>query len=211
MKRLLRLATWALAALVIALLTVMILIPRITGWIPLTVLTGSMEPSIPAGSMVVVQPLEGKEVVTDVGTGDVITFMPHPDDPTLVTHRVVSQGVRADGTTVFITQGDANGAPDVDPVTAEQVRGTVRYHVPYAGHLSGLLNVDQKQQGIIVVAVGLFAYAGVQALRIVREVTRGRREAAVVGQVPAEDAPTEKAPAVEAPEETTASRELQQV
>lgn len=176
MKRVLNLAAWALAALVLALLAVMIVIPRLTGWVPLTVLSGSMEPAIPTGSMVAIERIDGEADLAGIGTGDLITFMPRPEDPTLITHRVISQGARADGTTVFITQGDANNAPDPDPVGAEQIRGKVRYHVPYAGHLSTLLNVEQKQNGLVIVASGLFAYAGFQALRTLRGAARRRTE-----------------------------------
>ncbi|WP_153397099.1 signal peptidase I [Ornithinicoccus halotolerans] len=164
----LQVATWAVAALMAVLLLVVILIPRLTGWVPLTVLSGSMEPTIPTGSLVVVERLHGEADLTGIGTGDVITFMPHPDDPTLVTHRVVSAGTRADGTTVFVTQGDANAAADPEPVGAQQVRGTVRYHVPYAGHLSRLLNVEQKRTGVFLAAALLFGYAGVQVVRALR-------------------------------------------
>lgn len=176
MKRLLNFTAWGLAGLVIVLLAVMIVIPRLTGWIPLSVLSGSMEPTIPTGSMVVVAPIEGEEDLAALSTGDVITFMPRPDDPTLVTHRVISQGVRTDGSTVFTTQGDANGAPDRAPVEAQQVRGVVRYHVPYAGHLSLLLNVEQKQTGVLLAALGFFGYAGFQAVRAVRTVRDARSQ-----------------------------------
>lgn len=172
--------TWAAAVLAVVLLTVMVLIPRLTGWVPLTVLSGSMEPTIPIGSLVVVERLDGQQPdLSGIEVGDAITFMPNPNDPTLVTHRVVSTGGRADGTPVFITRGDANGTNDPGPVSAEQVRGVVRYHVPYAGYVSTVLNVEQKQQGVVVLAGVLFLYAGLQVVQSVRRPgpTMGRRPA----------------------------------
>ncbi len=52
--------------------------------------------------------------------------------PILITHRIVEVGSGSAGPT-FITQGDANDAPDPRPVEAAQVRGKVWYHVPYIG------------------------------------------------------------------------------
>lgn len=168
LKRLPAVLVWAAVLLVGGLLTVMVLLPRLMGWVPLTVLSGSMEPTIPTGSMVVVERLEGEADLAKVEVGDVISFMPRPNDPTLVTHRVVSTGGKADGSTVLVTKGDANGANDRDPVAAEQARGLVRYHVPYAGYVSRLLNVEQKQQGVVAVAGLLFVYAAVQVAQVVR-------------------------------------------
>lgn len=174
-KRVLNLLFWLLFLLAGALLTVMVLIPRLNGWMPLAVLSGSMEPTIPTGSMVVVERVQGEADVAAIRTGDVITFLPHPDDPTLVTHRVMSQAARADGTTVFVTRGDANSADDPEPVTAPQVRGVLRYHVPVAGRLSLLLDPEQKRTGVILAAGGLFLYAGWQVVTAVRTPRESRR------------------------------------
>lgn len=208
LKRLPAFLAWAAVVVAVALLAVMVLIPRLTGWIPLTVLSGSMEPTIPVGSMVVVERLQGEADVADLEVGDVVTFMPRPNDPTLVTHRVVSTGGKADGTTVLVTQGDANGAPDPDPVTAEQARGVLRYHVPYAGYLSTVLNLERKQQGVIAVAGLLFLYAGVQVVRAVRGPrTKGAGDDVDDTSVPTEDttAPAEPTTSAEptAPAEST--------
>lgn len=189
LRRLPAVLAWAAVVLVTALLLVMVLIPRLTGWVPLTVLSGSMEPGIPTGSLVAVERLEGEADVARIEVGDVITFLPNPDDPTLVTHRVVSIGGMADGSPVFVTRGDANGSNDAAPVGATQVRGEVRYHVPYAGYLSTLLNVEQKQQGVIVLAGVLFLYAGLQVVRAVRRPSREATGSADVAH-PAETAGT---------------------
>ncbi|WP_162802055.1 signal peptidase I [Ornithinimicrobium murale] len=183
LKRLTVIFVWGLLLLVGCLLTVMVLIPRLTGWVPLTVLSGSMEPTIPTGSLVVVERLQGEGDLAEVAVGDVVTFMPRPQDPTLVTHRVVSIGGRADGSTVLVTKGDANGANDPDPVAAEQARGLVRYHIPYAGHLSTVLNVEQKKHGVIAVAGLLFAYAATRVVRAVRARRQGHPPAAAPADV----------------------------
>ncbi|MCM3662570.1 signal peptidase I [Georgenia satyanarayanai] len=155
-------------ALLIALLTLLgalILVPRLLGWAPLTVLSGSMEPTIPTGSQVVISP------VTDVGSlevGDVVTVMPYPDDPTLVTHRIVERSETPAGP-AFTTQGDANDVVDPWEVTETQVRGEVRYWVPAAGYVATALSGHTKAIGTAVIAAALFGYAALQMVRAGRE------------------------------------------
>lgn len=160
---------WLLLAAVAALAAVMVLIPRVMGWVPLTILTGSMDPTIPAGSQVVVETVDGEADAAQLTIGDVITFMPYPDDPTLVTHRIVARTLSSDGTVSFTTQGDANNAPDEWTLTATQIRGVVEYHVPYAGYLATALDGSQKQTGVGLAAAALLAYAVVQLLGALRQ------------------------------------------
>lgn len=169
MSRLLRrivIPTLALVALVAVL--ALVLVPRLLGWVPLTILSGSMEPTIPVGSQVVVQPVEGEEEVAQLQVGDVISFLPRPDDPTIVTHRVLSKSVDSTGTSV-LTQGDANDVPDDVVLTAQQIRGVVRYQVPYAGHVAQLLDGREKQVGTMLLAGGLLLYAAGQVALLVRD------------------------------------------
>lgn len=148
-----------LLAALTALLLAVVVVPLVLGWVPLTVLSGSMEPTVPTGSQVVVEPLEGEDDAAGLSTGDVVTFMPHPDDPTLVTHRIVGVAVDGGGHRSFTTRGDSNAVPDADPVTATQLRAVMKYHVPWAGYAATLLDPEQKRGGIVLVAATLFGYA----------------------------------------------------
>ncbi|WP_185972588.1 signal peptidase I [Georgenia yuyongxinii] len=160
---------WLVLAVVVVLASLMVLVPRVTGWVPLTILTGSMEPTIPTGSQVVVQTIDGEADASKLNVGDVVTFMPYPDDPKLVTHRIVSRTLSSDGGISFETQGDANNAADSWTLTATQLRGVVQYHVPYAGYLATALDGNQKQTGVGVAAAALLAYAVAQFLGALRE------------------------------------------
>lgn len=94
----------------------------------LTVVTGSMEPTLPVGSLLLFTPVDASAV----SVGDVITFHP-PNSADLVTHRVVSVD-RHDGTTAISTKGDANDGADpwqVDLASDEVWK--VRAHVPALG------------------------------------------------------------------------------
>jgi signal peptidase I len=120
----------ATAAVVAVLLvaTAVVAIPAASGGAALTVWTGSMEPDVPRGSMVVVRPVNPFRLEP----GDVITYQARPDTPTFVTHRVVEVQEDADPPSV-ITKGDANPSVDPDPVEMQWIRGKVLVHVPYAG------------------------------------------------------------------------------
>ena len=68
-------------ALVIA-LAVVSFVPRAFGYTPFAVLSGSMEPEFPVGSMVFVRQVEP----TDIAVGDNATF--YRSDGAVVTHQV---------------------------------------------------------------------------------------------------------------------------
>lgn len=118
-------AAVAVAAIVFALLVIG---PHTGRYRTLTVLTASMRPSYPPGSVVVVVPTP----VSQVREGDVITYAIPVDDHHIVTHRVV-EVVRPG---VVKTRGDANST--ADPWVA-QLQGTtawtVRAAVPGLGYL----------------------------------------------------------------------------
>jgi len=148
-------AAWLVILGVAAVLAASVLVPRIGGATPYTVLTGSMEPTYPPGSLVVVRPVEPESI----HPGDAITYQLESGKPAVVTHRVVSQGVDGAGEIVFGTQGDANEDPDPRLVRPVQIKGEVWYSMPYLGHVSNLLNGRERQLGVYAVAAGLAGYA----------------------------------------------------
>jgi signal peptidase len=156
------------ALVVIAAVVALVVVPRVMGWVPLTILSGSMEPTIPVGSQVVVDPIEDEADMAHIQVGDVVTFMPRPDDPMLVTHRVVTRSVGTDGAVTVTTQGDANDASDGLDLTEHELRAVVRYHVPYAGYVAQLIDRDQKAVGVAALAGGLGVYAVAQLLLAAR-------------------------------------------
>lgn len=145
-----------LLALVVALAAAVIVIPAVSGGVPLTVLTSSMEPTLPPGTLVVVKPTP----IGDIGVGEVLTYQIRSGDPAVVSHRVISRSVSTDGSTTFVTKGDNNDSPDANPVTQAQIRGTVWYSVPLLGYVNNAVNGPNRGWVVPVVAGGLFLYAG---------------------------------------------------
>lgn len=163
-----RLAVRALAAVVIVLggaaLLLGVIVPRVAGATPYVVLTDSMEPGLPVGTLVVSRPVGPEQI----RTGTVVTYQLRSGQERLVTHRVVGVGMTVGGERTYVTQGDANEVPDADPVRDVQVRGALWYRVPYLGHVAGAFT-GQREVTSMVLAVVLLAYAGWQVVRAARE------------------------------------------
>lgn len=149
----------ALLGATLLLAAVCLVLPKALGAVPLTILSGSMAPAMPPGTLAVVRPLDA----TRARVGDVLTYQPVPDDPTLVTHRVVAVSRNADGVVRLTMQGDANRDVDPDPVGAPQVRGSVVYAVPYVGWVTTWLNVGA---GATLTPWAAYALIGVGSTRI---------------------------------------------
>lgn len=99
-----------------------------TGLRPLVVKSGSMEPTIPTGGMVLVRTIPASAIEP----GDVVAV--ERPDRTRVTHRVVEVVQR--GATAEVTlKGDANEDVDPLPVTVTEA-GEVVLSVPSIGRVS---------------------------------------------------------------------------
>ncbi len=149
----------ASAALLVATLLIaffVVALPVLAGGQALTVLTNSMSPSMPPGTLVVVRPTPFDEIAP----GDVITYQIRSGHPELVTHRVQQRLVASDGTVSFITRGDNNNTADAEPVHEVQVRGTVWYAVPLLGWVNNALTGQTRALVIPLIALACFAYAG---------------------------------------------------
>jgi signal peptidase len=150
-----RFAAWIVILAMTAAISAAVLVPRIGGATPYTILTGSMRPNMPQGTLVVVKPVP----IDQIGIGTVVTYQLSSGEPTVVTHRVV--GVRFDGTgkRLFTTQGDANNAPDAKLVRPVQIKGKLWYHVKYLGYVNTFVSGRQRQIAMITVISGLLLYA----------------------------------------------------
>lgn len=189
---------WLVVLSTAGVLTVAVLVPRLGGATPYTVLTGSMAPGMPPGTLVVAKPVDPE----DIGIGTVVTYQLESGKPAVVTHRVVAVQQSVSGETTFTTQGDANDAPDEKPVRPVQIRGERWYSVPYLGYVNNVLNGQQRQVAVYVVAGGLLAYA----LLMFAGAARGRRRGR--GATPVESAQLPGAGAIEQEELEQERREV---
>lgn len=117
-------------------------IRKIGGYAICNVLTGSMEPTIKQGSIVVIKETD------DIKNGDIVTIKTE-ETGSLVTHRVVK--TNGEGNDIyFTTRGDANNADDSFKVKPYMIEGKVIFNIPYLGSIIAFL---QKNIFIIVLLV----------------------------------------------------------
>ncbi len=102
----------------------------VLGYEPMTIVTGSMQETIPVGSLVVSHPV----APDTLEVGDVISFQKPIGAPGLDTHRIVS--IKSEGGKRFYqTKGDSN--PVVDPwvLSFDAIEAhKMAFHVPYVGN-----------------------------------------------------------------------------
>ncbi len=104
------------------------------------VMSGSMEPTLSKGDLIFVRKAE------TFHTGDIVVYQ---SDSLLVVHRIVSLY----GSTV-VTQGDANNAAD-EPIDLSQVKGVVRFHIPFVGTILELVKTPAGTLLILLLAFAL--------------------------------------------------------
>lgn len=92
-----------------------------------SVISGSMEPEYPVGSLIYVKEVDPSEIEVN----DVITYVLPSETPS--THRVV----RIDEENqLFYTKGDANETEDGAPVHFKNLIGTPVFKIPYLGYVA---------------------------------------------------------------------------
>ncbi|RHV38187.1 signal peptidase I [Ruminococcus sp. OM05-10BH] len=131
--------------LVLAVLAGLLIIPKLMGYEEMAVLTGSMEPNYPVGSLIFVKEIEPDQLEV----GDVITYRLNSD--TVVTHRIVEIDKEAQTVT---TKGDANSSNDGSPVPYSEIVGKAHFKIPYLGYVS--MNI-KTPKGIMAICGVLIA------------------------------------------------------
>lgn len=129
--------------------------PMLLGWHSTTVMTGSMEPSLHVGDVVVSKPVDPHQL----RKGQVLLF--HDPDHTGVLRMHRFDTLNTDGT--LTTKGDANPTADSTPITRSAVLGVGYLRVP----LIGIPVIWASQHNISALAVLGGALLGTSALAII--------------------------------------------
>lgn len=137
----------------VVLLAVLLVGMRVLGFQVFTVLSGSMEPQYPVGSVIYVKEVDTSEL----RVGDDITFM--ANETVVATHRIIEilPDQKDPDTLWFRTQGIANDAPDGSPVHCRNVIGKPVFMVPLLGFVAAF--VQQPPGCYIAIAGGVFLLA----------------------------------------------------
>ena len=147
---------------------VLLLTPRLMGANLLVVVSQSMEPTIPMGSIVVSHPQVGDEAIR---VGDVITFSVADlgGEEVFVTHRVV-EAIRNGVDVMYRTQGDGVNEPDLVLVAPDQIVGRMWFNLPLVGYIVAFIRTP----------LGYLTLVGLPALLFILhewwEILRPRRD-----------------------------------
>jgi signal peptidase len=94
------------------------------------VLTGSMEPAISTGDIIVTTPITRKEPQV----GDVIAYQAkrfNGENVAVFSHRIISGDIQSG----FVVKGDANKSPDNQKPAAPDILGVVIFVIPFLGNI----------------------------------------------------------------------------
>ena len=158
-KTILRTALLSIAALIVGLNVYSLNASRLAGdLVPMplgvgatVVLSGSMEPALSAGDLLIIAKQDAYEV------DDVVVFQ---SNRIAVVHRIMEmyeQTVEGENgeeiQLMAITQGDANNTPD-DPIQVGQIKGAVVFRLPLVGYLINMIKTPIGT--ILILAVAIF-------------------------------------------------------
>ena len=115
-------------------------LPMPFGFGAAVVLSGSMEPELSKGDLIIIRE------TNEVSENDIVVFQ---DGSDLVVHRVLETGE-----TQIITKGDANNVAD-EPIDISTVKGKVIFWIPFAGTVVNLLKTPVGTICIIAAAIAL--------------------------------------------------------
>ena len=136
MRTICRVLGGVLMAAVIGLYAVLT-VPGLLGYSSYSIVSGSMEPEIPVGSLVFAH----REDPAQLAVGDVVVFV-RGSSP--VTHRVYENNTDE---RELVTKGDANEGEDPGKVPYPQVLGRVQLCVPHLGDLALIMSSRQGKLG----------------------------------------------------------------
>lgn len=141
--------------------------PTLFGNSFMVVVSGSMEPTFPVGTLIL-----SREVTPgQVEKGDIITFYGTVGSTTgIITHRVVEKEGAGDGALLY-TRGDANASQDPNPVTREGLIGKVVWQSLLLGRVVALL-----RQKYVFLAIIIIPLAGIVVANIIKLVRLARAE-----------------------------------
>lgn len=152
MSRVVRCIGNVLVALAILALSFFFLGPRLMGMDFFTIYSGSMDPALPVGSVIIVRSVEASHIKV----GDIIAFKTGTRVDETVVHRVV-EVINGSNSISFRTAGDDNTTPDGSAVLAENIVGQGCFHLPFLGYISDFVRTK----------LGCILFIGVPAIFII--------------------------------------------
>lgn len=132
------------------------------------VLSGSMEPDLQVGDMVVSRQAGEKQIET----GDIITF--EDENGAVITHRVADIMIK-DGKRYYQTKGDNNNGKDIGLVPIENIKGKYIFKISGAGKLiTQIMTPAGFMLTLFIMTMGYIIISKKNDRKIARHVIRER-------------------------------------
>lgn len=118
--------------------------------------SGSMEPTLMTGDVILVQQTSAE----NIHEGDIISYKAVEGEMAgnIITHRVVTEPVAHGGVYTLQTRGDLEGAPLDPEITSDQLIGKYNLKLPLLGKLYSFFLTPQGLITIFLVIIVLFGY-----------------------------------------------------
>jgi len=142
----------------------------IGGFKVLVVKSGSMEPTIKTGSIVV------SKLFSDYNVNDIITYKNNDQTSETTTHRIIQKKYQ-ENVYNFLTQGDANNSPDSSFINQNRIIGKVVISVPYLGYVTSFVRTLPGLIIIIIIPSIIIIYEEMKKIhQETKTIIRKRRE-----------------------------------
>lgn len=121
--------------------------PNFLGIKTYVIISGSMEPNLQIGDIVIVK----KVAQNELEKGDIISYR---QGQSVITHRI-AEVIDKEGEVEYKTKGDNNNAEDSGTISYEMIEGKVVKHISQVGKIAIIL---QKKGTIIFIILILYIY-----------------------------------------------------
>ena len=168
-KKVMRFITYPIIAIIFMCCILLILqviqnpkkIPNLFGYKVFNVISGSMEPTLEIGDIVIAKETE----IENIKQEDIITFR---QENSIVTHRVIDI-IKENGKTFYQTKGDNNNANDEKLVEYQNVEGIYVLKISKIGILISKL---QNTTSIIIIVLVLYLVYKILQIKDDRKIAR---------------------------------------
>jgi signal peptidase len=145
-----------------------ILSNHIGGWRSCIVISGSMEPTVPTGSLVFTEYLHPSVLQQ----GDIITFIRPAKEHDFITHRIASVQTKDELTTIH-TKGDHNQVSDPWVLAGGGVVGKVMFWIPLLGYFMAFLS---SKTGIFLFVLVPSVYIVIEEINYIKALLKKHTE-----------------------------------
>jgi signal peptidase len=119
--------------------------PSVFGYKTMSVITGSMEPKIKPGDLVIVSNIKD---LSSIKVGNIVTYK--NKENILITHRVEEINNK-EGMITYTMKGDANPVADVEAVAMSQLEGVYKAKIPYLGYVGMFVKTGIGMVSLIII------------------------------------------------------------